>query len=61
MKRIEKYYGVDMEVENTGLARHVFSGKFRISDGIDNLLRVLQKDVYFDFERSEDGNTIYIR
>ena len=61
MKRIEKYYGVDMEVENTGLARHVFSGKFRISDGIDNLLLVLQKDVYFDFERSEDGNTIYIR
>ena len=61
MKRIEKYYGVDMEVENTGLARHVFSGKFRISDGIDNLLRVLQKDIYFDFERSEDGNTIYIR
>lgn len=61
MKRIEKYYGVDMEVENTGLAKRAFSGKFRISDGIDNLLRVLQKDVYFDFERSEDGNTIYIR
>lgn len=61
MRRIEKYYGVHMMVENDSLSRHFFSGKFRISDGIDNLLRVLQKDVYFDFERSEDGNTIYIR
>lgn len=61
MQRIEKYYGVSMAVENDGLAKYAFSGKFRISDGIDNLLRVLQKDVHFDFERSEDGNTIYIR
>ncbi len=61
MKRIEKYYGVKLVVENVRLVERVFSGKFRISDGIDNLLRVLQKDAHFDFEHSEDRNTIYIR
>lgn len=61
MKRIEKYYGIDLVVENPSLAKHSFSGTFRIPDGIENLLRVLQKDVRFRYTRSEDGNVIYIK
>ena len=61
MKRIEKYYGVKLVVENGELAKHSFSGKFRISDGVDNLLRVLRRDVRFRYERSADRDTIYIR
>lgn len=61
MKRIEKYYGVDIVIENQSLSKHSFSGKFRISDGIENLLRVLQKDVSYRYTRSEDGNVIYIK
>ena len=61
MKRIEKYYGINLVVENPSLAKHSFSGKFRISDGIENLLRVLQKDVSYRYTRSEDGNVIYIK
>lgn len=60
MKRIEKYYGLALVIENPSLAKHSFSGTFRISDGIENLLRVLQKDVGYRYTRSEDGNTIYI-
>ncbi len=60
MKRIEKYYGITLIIENPSLAKHSFSGTFRISDGIENLLRVLQKDVGYRYTRSEDGNTIYI-
>lgn len=61
MSRIEKYYGIELVVENPSLSKHSFSGTFRISDGIENLLRVLQKDVNYRYTRSEDGNTIYIR
>lgn len=61
MRRIEKYYGIKLVIENQSLSKHSFSGKFRISDGIENLLRVIQKDVKYRYTRSEDGNTIYIK
>lgn len=61
MKRIEKYYGIELVIENPSLSRYSFSGTFRISDGIENLLRVLQKDVDYRYTRSEDGNIIYIK
>lgn len=61
MERIEKYYGIELVIENPSLSKHSFSGTFRISDGIENLLRVLQKDVDYHYTRSEDGNTIYIK
>lgn len=60
MRRVEKYYGLNIEIRNTTLQDHSFSGKFRISDGIDYMLRVLQRDMKFTYERSDDGNTIYI-
>lgn len=61
MKRIEKYYGVKLVVENPELSEHSFSGKFRISDGVDNLLRVLRRDVKFRYRYSRERDTIYIR
>ena len=61
MKRLEKYYGVKLIIETSSLSKYSFSGKFRISDGIENLLRVLQKDVNYQYTRSEDGNIIYIK
>ena len=61
MKRVEKYYGVKTFIENPSLPEHSFSGKFRVSDGIDNLLRVLQKEVGYTYTYSEDGNVIYIK
>lgn len=60
MKRLEKYYDIKLVINKVSLLKYSFSGKFKISDGIDNLLRVLQKDVDFKFIRSEDSNTIYI-
>lgn len=61
MKRFEKCYGIDIIVENEQLSKHVFSGKFRISDGIDNALRVLQKEARYNFTRSKDDSVIYIK
>lgn len=60
MHRFEKCYGVRIEIKNSGLLEYAFTGKFRISDGIDNALRVLQKDAPYSFKKNEDENIIYI-
>lgn len=61
MHRFEKSYGIKIVVENTHLDNYVCSGKFRISDGIDNALRILQKDANYVFERNKDESVIYIK
>lgn len=61
MLRFEKCYGIRIVVENKNLIKYVCSGKFRISDGIDNALRILQKDAKYSFERNKDESVIYIK
>ena len=61
MLRFEKCYGVRIVVENKHLVNYICSGKFRISDGIDNVLRILQKDAKYSFERNNDESVIYIK
>lgn len=60
MHRFEKCYGVKIVIKNPRLLDYAFSGKFRIADGIDNALRVLQRDVPYIFSKNEEENTIYI-
>ncbi|MDR2918794.1 MAG: FecR domain-containing protein [Tannerella sp.] len=60
MHRFEKCYGIQIEINNPRLSEYAFTGKFRISDGIDNALRVLQRDAPYTFKRNEDDNVIYI-
>lgn len=61
MERFEKCYGIRIQIDNRKLGNYGFSGKFRISDGIDNALRVLQKDAPYTFERNTDDSVIYIK
>lgn len=61
MTRFEKCYGIHIMIENPKLTDYVCSGKFRISDGIDKALRILQKDAKYTFERSKDDSVVYIK
>ena len=60
MKKLEKNQGIHIIIENRSLDNYACSGKFRISDGIEEVLKVLQQDAHFTFER-ENGNVIRIR
>lgn len=60
MRRFEKCYGIRIEINNPELSEYAFTGKFRISDGVDNALRVLQRDAPYTFKRNEEENVIYI-
>lgn len=61
MKEFEKTYDIQIINENKNLDNYICSGKFRISDGVDFILHVLQRDVRFSFHRNENNTTIYIK
>ena len=61
MKRFEKCYGISIVVENKKLEEYSCSGKFRISDGLDNALRILQWNAKYTFERNDDNTIVYIK
>lgn len=61
MLRFEKCYGIRIVVENNKLDEYTCSGKFRISDGLDNALRILQRDAKYTFEKNKDDSVVYIK
>lgn len=61
MMRFEKCYGIHIVVENKNLKDYTCSGKFRISDGLDNALRILQRDAKYTFEKDKDDSVVYIK
>lgn len=56
----EKYYGFQIIINNQDVLKYSYTGKFRQSDGIDYALRVLQRDIYFKYEKDNDRQIIYI-
>ncbi len=60
MKRFEKVYDIRIIVRNEQLDTYRCSGKCRVSDGIDFILQVLQKNARFNFSRNEDHTILYI-
>lgn len=61
MKDFEKYYGVRIVIENGKVLQNSFTGKFRQSDGIDYALRILQKNINFQYEKDSEEQIIYIK
>lgn len=61
MKDFEKYYGITIHVENKQVLKYFYTGKFRQADGIDYALRVLQKDILFQYRRDDENHIIFIK
>lgn len=60
MQKLEKNYGIRIVIENSNFDNYACSGKFRVSDGVEEVLRALQQDAHFTFER-ESGTEIRIK
>ncbi len=60
MCEFEKCFGVRIVINNKKVINRHYIGKFRQTDGIDHSLRVLQKNIYFKFERDDEKQIIYI-
>ena len=58
--KLQKYYNVRIIVENSKLLDYRCTGKFKEKDGVDHILRVIQRDHKFTFKVDVDTNTITI-
>ncbi|MCE8626303.1 FecR domain-containing protein [Bacteroides fragilis] len=61
LREFEKYYGVGIGFDATKVDNPVLTVKFRLSDGIEYALRVLQRDVNFKYVRDDEKNTFTIK
>lgn len=61
LRKIEKCYGTAIVLQNDKVRNRFYTGKFRMSDGVEYALRVLQRDIKFSYERDDENNTIYIK
>jgi ferric-dicitrate binding protein FerR (iron transport regulator) len=61
LQRLEKCYDIRIIIKNDKLSNYAISGKLRISDGIDNALRILQKDAKYTYIRDSETDVIYIK
>ncbi|MDD2595678.1 MAG: FecR family protein [Bacteroidales bacterium] len=57
-KRLELYFGTTVTIENESLKHHKFSGKVRLEDGIEGILKTLKK--IYKFRLEFDNNNIII-
>ena len=55
------YYDIRFVKENPQIANPKLNGKFRLIDGVDYALRVLQREVGFSFRRDDEANVIYLK
>lgn len=60
-RKLELYYDIRIEIKNGKLNNYKFSGKFRQRDGIENVLKTLQKIYYFSYNKDDELNKITIR
>lgn len=61
MKKLAVYFNVEIIVENTAISKIGYTGKFRQTDGIDEILRILRKIQPFTIEKNPEGNIIRIK
>lgn len=65
LKKLQLYYDVTILVENPHILSQRYSGKFRISDGVEHVLKTLQLRTKFSYEKVDEkdtrGSTIKIK
>lgn len=61
IRDLQRYYGKEIVYEpDPGLEKDALTGKFRIKDGLDYALQVLQTSIRFDYSRDQENNKIFI-
>ena len=58
--KLELYYDIRIKVINESLLDYTYSGKFRIRDGVEHVLKVLQVKHKFKYTRNDEKNMITI-
>lgn len=59
--KLELYYDVKIDVQNTRILDFPYTGKFRTKDGVEHVLKVLQLRHKFMYSKDNENNIIYIK
>lgn len=59
-QKLESYYQIKIIIQNKEVKKLNCTGKFRQIEGIEHIMRVLQKVNGFGYKRNEENNTIVI-
>lgn len=59
-RKLEQYYQTRIEVRNKNLSANKCTGKFRQKEGIEHIIKVLQKANNYEYQRDEAENLIII-
>lgn len=59
-KKLELYFGVNIEVKNDRILKNRYTGKFRTSDGVEHVLKVLRLRNEFTYTKDDETNVITI-
>lgn len=60
LNRMRLYFDIDIEVENKDILDYTYTGKFRMKDGIEHILKVLQLRHKFTYQKNDEKNKIMI-
>jgi ferric-dicitrate binding protein FerR (iron transport regulator) len=61
LAKLERYFDVRIVVKRKSIVNYRYSGKFRTSDGVEQVLRVLQLEHKFSYKRDHEKNIITIQ
>jgi len=61
MEKLELYYDVNIDMQSKALLKDRYSGKFRMKDGIEHVLKVLQLKYKFSYTKNDETNLIVIK
>jgi len=59
--KLQLYFDVKIEVQNDKILEYRFTGKFRLKDGVEHILKVLQVRNKFSYVVNEQANKILIK
>ncbi len=60
MDRLSLYFDVDIQYSNQNFLQNQYTGKFRVKDGVEQVLKVLQLEHHFYYKLDSDRNVIKI-
>lgn len=60
-KKLEIYYGININVSQHKFLEEYYSGKFRIRDGVEQVLKILQLEYEFTYTKDNSLNLITIK
>lgn len=61
LKKLELYYDVKIVITNSKLLNYKCTGKFKQQDGVEHVLKVIQKDHYFKYSINEERDIITLK